>query len=449
MQRTGILKAKEVMAEPLHKFVLAPATLLLLMPIVSSHTLALESSSQVKQNSTVEDKIDVNRPVLDKWALVVGISKFKDDKINLKYAAKDAKDFARFLITNQNFSEDHVLLLTDEKATRANVLGALGSQWLPRLANPNDLVVLYFSSHGSPAEADIGGVNYLIAHDTDLSNLYATGIPLQDLIRMIKARVHSDRVVIFRDACHSGATSAEGKGIYRVGNFDADTIAQGTGQMVISSSQPSERSWESKNEDNGVFTYHLMKALEEKGTDTTIGEAFDTLKENVETEVLRDRATLQSPVMKSKWQGADLIIGAKPVKPRESLVFEPTESVRQSDLQTEKKHYGVDGEWQSNWGKVTIEHPSIKGDESVKISGYWYQAEKKQRGVIRSGTYDPKTRSLKFNYWQSWNLSPGKATFKLSEDGTRLEGNWKHFGLAGGEWTMWREASGKTETKTD
>ena len=151
MQRTGILKAKEVMAEPLHKFVLAPATLLLLMPIVSSHTLALESSSQVKQNSTVEDKIDVNRPVLDKWALVVGISKFKDDKINLKYAAKDAKDFARFLITNQNFSEDHVLLLTDEKATRANVLGALGSQWLPRLANPNDLVVLYFSSHGSPA----------------------------------------------------------------------------------------------------------------------------------------------------------------------------------------------------------------------------------------------------------------------------------------------------------
>src|SRR6185369_9538657 len=40
------------------------------------------------------DKERINRPIKDKWALVIGISKFKDPTINLQYASKDAKDFA-------------------------------------------------------------------------------------------------------------------------------------------------------------------------------------------------------------------------------------------------------------------------------------------------------------------------------------------------------------------
>ncbi len=43
-----------------------------------------------------------DRPVTDKWALVVGVSNFKDPSINLKYAAKDATfDFRNFLITSE------------------------------------------------------------------------------------------------------------------------------------------------------------------------------------------------------------------------------------------------------------------------------------------------------------------------------------------------------------
>lgn len=261
----------------------------------------------------------VNRPVKDKWALVIGISRFKKAEINLKYPAKDARDFADFLISDGKFAADHVALLTDEAATRGNILSVLGDRWLPRVANPDDLVLIFISSHGSPSAVDVGGVNYLIAHDTDPENLFATGIPMQDLARVIKLRVHSDRVVVFLDACHSGAVAPASKGLSRHGNIDADEIAQGTGQLIISSSLPDQRSWEAEDVQNGVFTKHLIAALKREGGRSPLGSAFEFLREKVQEQVLRERGELQTPVLRSVWQGRELVLAAVPSAPRPGL----------------------------------------------------------------------------------------------------------------------------------
>ncbi len=264
----------------------------------------------------------VNRPVKDKWALIVGISSFQDPKLNLNYPSKDAQDFYKFLTTEGNFQKDHVKLLVNEQATRGRILSELGDKWLPRVANPDDLVVIYISSHGSPSDLDVGGVNYLLAYDTDVNSLYASGIPMQDLARIIKGRVHSDRVVVILDACHSGAADPGSKGINRTGNLDVESIAQGTGQLVISSSQPSEVSWESKTYANSVFTSHLIHSLKMNGDKTTLGQAFDNMKEKVREEVLRERGVMQTPVLKSKWKGQDLLLCAPPSSPRAGLADE-------------------------------------------------------------------------------------------------------------------------------
>ena len=79
---------------------------------------------------------------------------------------------------------------------------------------------------------DIGGVNYLLAYDSQVDSLYASGLPMQDLTRIIKGRVHSDRVVLVLDACHSGAADPGAKGLFRQGNVDITEVAQGTGQLV-------------------------------------------------------------------------------------------------------------------------------------------------------------------------------------------------------------------------
>ncbi|MBS1990469.1 MAG: caspase family protein [Cyanobacteria bacterium SZAS LIN-3] len=279
-----------------------------------------EHASSGGKVETEEDALEiVNRPVRDKWALIIGISNFQDSKLNLHYPAKDAKDFSEFLIKEGNFAKDHVKLLINEQATRANILSDLGDKWLPRVANPDDLVLIYISSHGSPSEMDNAGVNYLLAYDTDVDNLYASGLPMQDLTRVIKARVHSDRVVVVLDACHSGAAEAGGKGISYKGNVDADFVAQGTGQLVISSSSPSQVSWESKAYQNSIFTRCLIDALRKNGTATTLGEAFQTMRDQVQEQVLRERGVLQTPVLKSKWKGSDLRISTPPAAPRVGL----------------------------------------------------------------------------------------------------------------------------------
>ena len=265
-----------------------------------------------------------NRPVRDKWALIIGISNFQDKNLNLKYPAKDARDFHDFLIKEANFAPDHVKLLVDEKATRANILSELGDKWLPRVANPDDLVLIYISSHGSASDMDIGGVNYLLAHDSQVDSLYASGLPMQDLTRIIKGRVHSDRVVLVLDACHSGAAEAAGsKGLYRKGNLDAEAVAQGTGQLVISSSQPSQVSWESKNYQNSVFTRCLIESLRKNGSSTTLGDAFQNLKDRVQEEVLRERGVMQTPVLKTRWKGNDLRLSTPAVSPRPGLTDTP------------------------------------------------------------------------------------------------------------------------------
>lgn len=190
---------------------------------------------------------------------------------------------------------------------------------MPRLAHPDDLVVVYISSHGSPADLDVGGVNYVVAYDTDTESLYATGLPLQDLMRIIKARVHCDRVVMILDACHSGAASAESKGLVRTANVDASAVVAGTGQLVIASSQPNQVSWESKNYQNSVFTRKLIEALKQNGGRTPLGAAFQNMKDNVENEVLRDRGQMQTPELKSRWDGSDLCLATPPCAPREGL----------------------------------------------------------------------------------------------------------------------------------
>jgi uncharacterized caspase-like protein len=133
--------------------------------------------------------------------------------------------------------------------------------------------------------------------------------------------VHSDRIVLVLDACHSGATTvSDSKGLSRRSNVNADDIAQGTGQLVISSSMPNQVSWESKRDQNSVFTKYLMEGLKAK---PNLGEAFDYMKNKVQEEVLRERGVLQTPVLKSKWQGAELVIGAPAVNPSPALEAEP------------------------------------------------------------------------------------------------------------------------------
>ncbi len=240
-----------------------------------------------------------------KYALVIGISNFEDPSLNLKYSAKDARDFHSYLTGPGNFKQENTRLLIDKEASLENIVDLIGDSWLPRVVKPDDLVVIYFSGHGSPSEMDVKGDNYLVVYNTKPNHLFASGLSMTKLLPMIKERVKTERVLLVFDACHSGAAREGAKGLYRADNFDSQALAQGTGQMVICSSAPDQVSWESKQYPNGVFTRQLIDILAADGGKTPLSKIFLQLKDNVQAEVLRDRGRVQTPEFKSAWNGND------------------------------------------------------------------------------------------------------------------------------------------------
>lgn len=361
--------------------------------ITLTATLVLGSQS-IAPCAAQDEQISANSPVKDKWAVVIGVSSFSAPEINLKYAAKDAEDFKNFLIDKCHFANDHVKLLTNEAATRDRILDVLGDSWLPRVSLSDDLVVIFISTHGSPAAMDVMGVNYLVAYDTNPEKLFTTGIPLQRLADTIKERVHSKRVLVILDTCFSGSAGGT-KSLYRSGNVDANAIALGTGHVVICSSSKSEVSWESKKYKNGVFTRTLMDALLAKGENTKLGEAFAQLKDRVEEQVAAERGVVQTPVLEaSKWKGNDLVLAVMPTNPRkvpEDLETDeeaPAKAIGEvnftgnffNDSKTNpatlefkpvsRNLYRVDWTYKGDQDKIT-NSTCVKSDNTVAIS-YWH-----------------------------------------------------------------------------
>lgn len=287
-------------------------------PATRPRTVAIVPPSSTREPSIpLKDTADViNTPVADKWALIVGVSQFQKPELNLRYPAKDATDLYEYLTKEANFAPDHVRLLLNEQATKQNVIRELGDNFLPRLARPDDLVVIFISSHGSPSQADLEGLNYLVLHNTDPKSLYSTGLSLDELSSAIKHRIKAKRVVLIVDACHSASMDIASKGITRQGNVDSKALVAGTGQLVICSSAPSEVSWESERYKNGVFTRQLIEALRVNSGKVPLKQAFETLKKSVVEEVLYDRKELQTPVFSSKWSGDELILSTPPFSPR-------------------------------------------------------------------------------------------------------------------------------------
>jgi hypothetical protein len=96
----------------------------------------------------------------------------------------------------------------------------------------------------------------------------------------------------------------------------------------------------------------------------------------------------------------------------------------------------IDGVWDSNWGPVTIKC-GRQGNELVPITGSWVQGPGME-GVIKSGTFDPARRILRFVFDEPWHNQSGTAVLSLSADGKTLSGTWKFTDGGSGSWTMTR-----------
>ncbi len=240
-----------------------------------------------------EDRPDDGR-VAHKWALVVGIGEFQSPHIRpLALAAKDSRDFAAFLkdADGGRFSPDRVRQLVNRDATLEGIRAGIG--WLRENVKPEDMVVIYIASHGTPRENDPNGVSYIAAYDTKLDSVYATSLQMIDLVQTLTREIQARRVTLFLDTCYSGDA---GRGVGRVfASARPDTEASaasafsgalqslriGRGRAVITASRADEESFESSELGNGYFTYFLLRELRQEHGLRPLGTVFPAVRTRV------------------------------------------------------------------------------------------------------------------------------------------------------------------------
>lgn len=260
-------------------------------------------------------------PVQQKWALVVGIGHFTDTKIpQLNYTGSDATAFATALEdpTIGGFPADNVHVLTDEQATTKNIKEELN--WIARHAEPNDLVVIYVATHGTPRTTDsAGGANYLITYDTEVYNggtldedaLYATAYPMVELADAVSSRMKALRTAVFLDTCYSGgaAGSQPTAGLVNTAPSSAmlSHMSDGTGRIVMAASEVNEESLESSQLKHGYFTYFLLQALKSGKGQTPLSQVYSSVAQQVSQSV-SSQGMHQHPVMNRSSADADFAL---------------------------------------------------------------------------------------------------------------------------------------------
>lgn len=231
---------------------------------------------------------------IQRYAVVVGISDYKDPKIpDLKYADADAQAFYDFITSpiGGNFNKENVLLLKNEQATLKNVKLAV-TNFLKK-AIDSDFVTIFMACHGEP-EPDRPNNVYLLMHDSELESLSATAYHMENVNADMKRYISAKRLIFFADACHSGGltTSAGGargfSNTINVALSELKSTREGWG--IVSASRAGEVSMESNQwgGGHGVFTYYLLEAMKGKADEegnkngiVTLAEAFDFLGDRV------------------------------------------------------------------------------------------------------------------------------------------------------------------------
>jgi len=209
------------------------------------------------------------------YALVVGTSKYRDEKLNLKYPEKDAAIFADALrkaggkLFKDRIEVKLISTETEPWPRKAEIRKAL--KGIAAKAGPDDILLVYFSGHGVtyPPVSEAGQFYYLttdIAGDKlkDEAILKTQAVAqdsLMEWIRQIKAR---KRILIY-DACNSGSVvnqlEAGAKDLNTDQRRALERMKDRTGMYVLAGSAADKSSYEASNYGHGLLTYSLINGM--------------------------------------------------------------------------------------------------------------------------------------------------------------------------------------------
>lgn len=254
--------------------------------------LAINDQGVESDPITLKVNAVISRPESKVYYVGIGVSKYADSTMNLRFADKDVRRMSSVL---SSLYENRIQIdtLTNEQVNKATV-GALKK--VLTKTSIDDVVIVSFSGHGL---IDDNSDFYFAAHDMDFADPEKNGISyydIQNLLTDIPAR----RKLLLLDACHSGEIDLDEQLETKVidnsnvkqylpegakGSVGQSTkkkksglqssfelmqslfydLDRGNGSYVISAAGGREFAFESEDWGNGVFTYSFINGLYEAG----------------------------------------------------------------------------------------------------------------------------------------------------------------------------------------
>lgn len=258
-----------------------------------------QQRSQSQQASTkvirAQSDVDVNIPltsrVADKTvALIIANEDYKN-VTPVASALNDGETFAEYCKKTLGIPESNVILR--ENVTYAEMIGALEQlrQYVSASGDNVD-VILYYAGHGFPDEGNKDA--YLLPVDGDGFST-ATAYPLKKLYSNLSA-MGADNVMVFLDACFSGATRdggmlAEARGVA----LKPKPVSAEGNMFVLSAASDQETALPYTEKNHGLFTYFLLKKLQDSKGNVTLKELSSYVEENVKKNSLSVNKKLQTP----------------------------------------------------------------------------------------------------------------------------------------------------------
>jgi tetratricopeptide (TPR) repeat protein len=256
--------------------------------------------------SDVDQNIPANPIVNDKtFAVIIGNETYSKE-IKVKYALNDSRIFKLYLLKTIGMSANNIRYV--ENATFGEMLDAI--KWINEVTKAykgQAKIIFYYAGHGMPDEQTKSA--YLLPTDGNSQNP-ATAVKLADVYNKL-TEYPSVSATVFLDACFSGAARetngsmlADVRGVKIKPKNDLLT-----GNLVVfSATTDDETALPYAEKRHGMFTYFLLKKLQESKGNATQKELNNYITTNVSQQsivVNKKSQTPQvntSPQVENTWQ---------------------------------------------------------------------------------------------------------------------------------------------------
>lgn len=247
-----------------------------------------------------------------RFALIIGNEDYSSYQAELEsesdvdFALNDARSFKKTCVNTLGILEDNIIY--HENARYIDMRRAMKKMnGIMQVTAGKAEVFVYYAGHGFPDEKT--KEPYLVPVDGSGSDLEFSAVKLSDFYAQL-TEFPAERVSVFIDACFSGGARNQGLVAARgVKVIPKETKAAVKKKLIVfTASSGNQTSLPYKAKNHGMFTYFLVKKMEEKGSSLTYKELSDYVQEQVGLKSImvnnkdQNPQTNISPEVEAEWK---------------------------------------------------------------------------------------------------------------------------------------------------